>query len=76
MKKLLFGLLKNIISSINRFFTTFCITISLFFVSAYRVVFEPIGGNAEIANRLTLVFSLGILVCTLGTILYEKFKNR
>ena len=76
MKKLLSGLIKNITSSINRFFSTFCLTVCLFLVNAYRIIFEPSRGHEDIINRLTLVFSLGILLCTLGTILYEKLQNK
>ena len=76
MKKILSDLIKNIISSINRFFFTFCLTICLFFVNAYRVIFDPVRENLATINRLTLVFAFGILLCTLGTILYEKLQNK
>jgi len=60
-------------TSLERFFTTFCLTAVLFLIGGYMVLREPRGDLLDTLTRVILTVSFGILVCTFGKILYEKY---
>ena len=76
MRSFLMDFIRNLISSTNRFFPSFCLIVCLFFISSYVIVFEPGREMERILTRVILSVSFGILLCTFGTLLHEKFQNK
>jgi len=71
MKSFFSNLIKEVRSSIARFFVTFCLSVLLFLVSAYNIFTDSILNDSII---LTLLFA--ILFCTFGKLLLEKYGEK
>ena len=76
VKAFFINLTKEIKVSVGRFFSVFCLSILLFLLGSYMVIFEPEQNVMEILMRVCLTVSFGILLCTLGRILFEKYGER
>ena len=71
-----------VVKSISRFFATFCLILGLFFVTAYLTAadsrhwfdFDTVIPHFVVLERIILVLLFGILFCTFGTIISEKFE--
>ena len=73
MKAFLSNLIRQTAFSIGRFFSTFCLTILLFLVTSYEVIWEPTAAVESILLRISLTLAFGIVLCTLGKLLYERY---
>lgn len=73
MKTFLSNLIRQTARSIGRFFPTFCLTVLLFLDISLLVVWEPRDPVESILTRVAMTLVFGILLCTLGRLLYERY---
>ncbi|MCL1846519.1 MAG: DUF4153 domain-containing protein [Coriobacteriia bacterium] len=74
MKAFLSNLIRQTTFSIGRFFSTFCLSILFFLVTSYAVIWEPSAAVLSILLRVALTLAFGMLLCTLGKLLFERFN--
>jgi hypothetical protein len=76
VKNFFANLVRDVANSVARFIAAFCFTLILFISSSLFIILEPERGTSDIYNRIILMSLFGILFCTFGKLLYEKFKNQ
>ena len=67
------GLVKDVVNSVTRFIAAFFFTLILFIFSSISIILESEG---DILYRIRLMSFFGILFCTFGKLLYERFKDQ
>ncbi|MCL1851840.1 MAG: DUF4153 domain-containing protein [Peptococcaceae bacterium] len=75
MKELIFDVIEAVKDSIERFMSSYLYTFIFFFASAFSIINEPMYGSAaqNIYPRVIGASVFGILLCTLGKLLYERY---
>jgi len=76
IKNFFTSLVNDIANSIERFIATFLFTLVLFITSSLLVILELGRDIKFVYNRIILASLFGILFCTFGRLLYERFKDQ